>query len=455
MKFKKVVSLALATILSASIVGCASTTSSGGSGAATTAQSATQAAASAASAEATSGAAAEDTDTAASGGKVSLEFFNMKTEIADLMTELIKEYETSNPNVSIDLVTPSDAYTVLSTRMASGDTPDIFTMWPQVRFFTMVDSGYVMDLSKTGILDNIKQSARSQWVYNGGEYAATISYNFGGIWYNKDIFAKCGIDSFPTTWADFKTACDTLKKNGYTPLEIPGQTTDKCVQLCYLTIPSCFNDEEYKAFYNDYKNKSVDVNSQVYGSAIDRLGDRLSTFASIAQSDILGTDDSTGASEFAVGHAAMELEGTWKLVQYKSANPDFNCEIAPVPGETAGDTRFAAYPGDFSLCLSSSLTGEKKDAAIKFLTWLASPEVAEKYAESDGSPSCVEGVDYVSSELKYAYDNYLSKDNYVLNPDSNWDAGQTTAVGAAVQQIFYNNDVDAFKTALQSAFNDN
>ena len=41
----------------------------------------------------------------------------------------------------------------------------------------------------------------------------------GGVFYNKDIFAECGVE-VPTTWEEFMAVCQTLVDNGYQPLAL-------------------------------------------------------------------------------------------------------------------------------------------------------------------------------------------------------------------------------------------
>lgn len=156
--WNKVTALALTGVMSASLLtGCGNASGEANS-----------------SSTATDGAQAETTASASNDGKIHVEFFNQKTEIVDILQGLIAEYESENPDIKIDLVTPADASTVLASRMASDDTPDIFTNWPNATFFAAVDSGYVMDLSGTGIMDNVQDAAREQWKHDGGEYAATV-----------------------------------------------------------------------------------------------------------------------------------------------------------------------------------------------------------------------------------------------------------------------------------------
>lgn len=48
----------------------------------------------------------------------------------------------------------------------------------------------------------------------------------GGIFYNKDIFADCGITEVPTTWDEFMADCQIMKDKGYEPLALDGAYID-------------------------------------------------------------------------------------------------------------------------------------------------------------------------------------------------------------------------------------
>ncbi len=118
---KKVLSAAMAAVMVVSMAGCGS--------AGKTAETTT--AAPAAATEKTEETTAADTKEAASSGEVTtIEFFQMKDEGTDYYTALIKEFEAQNPDIKIEYTNVPDAETVLMTRMASDQVPDVFTHFP-------------------------------------------------------------------------------------------------------------------------------------------------------------------------------------------------------------------------------------------------------------------------------------------------------------------------------------
>lgn len=381
--------------------------------------------------------------------KVKIEFFNQKTEIVSILKDLIAEYEKENPNVTIVLTTPADASTVLSSRMASDDTPDIFTQWPNASFYTQVDSGYVLDLSDTGIMDNISDVARNQWKYNGKEYAATMSYNCSGIWYNKTLFDKAGITQVPQTWDELVKDCDLLSAKGITPFVTSAKDTSITDRQLQVFLASSMK-KGYEDFEKDAQNKTIDT-SKSYGTALTAMAQKMLTVIKYSQKDVVGTDQDSATANFANEQGAMMIGGSWLLASVKAANPNMEIAMMPIPGDTVDETNTCAYPGDMSLCIAKN--SKVKQAAIDFVKWMTSTEIATQYAQKEGNPSCVKGVDVVAPEFKDLYANYVTTDKFILNPDCNWTTAQQDAAGAAIQQLYYDQNAKDFAKSLESAFN--
>ena len=54
-------------------------------------------------------------------GKVTIEYFNQKTEMVDTLKEIIKDFEKENPKIHVKMTSVPSAGTVLKTRMLAGD----------------------------------------------------------------------------------------------------------------------------------------------------------------------------------------------------------------------------------------------------------------------------------------------------------------------------------------------
>ncbi len=85
---------------------------------------------------------------------------------------------------------------------------------------------YVADL--TEMADAAGYADKSFAVFNdkATEWAGFLSClteqpQVGGVYYNKDLFEKAGVE-VPTTWAEFLEVCKTLKENDIQPLALDG-----------------------------------------------------------------------------------------------------------------------------------------------------------------------------------------------------------------------------------------
>ena len=81
-------------------------------------------------------------------GKVTIEFFNQKTEMADTLQRIVDDFEKEHPNIDVKLTTVPSAGIVLKTRILSGDVPDIINIYPQnMDFQEWAKAGYFADMT--------------------------------------------------------------------------------------------------------------------------------------------------------------------------------------------------------------------------------------------------------------------------------------------------------------------
>lgn len=103
-----------------------------------------------------------------SDGKVELEFFNCKVEGEAVFNKVIEKFQEENPNIIIKQTAPTDAETVLFTRISTGDVPDIMTVYPaETAYHTMMDDGVYIDLSNEEWLSRASDKALEFSAWNG------------------------------------------------------------------------------------------------------------------------------------------------------------------------------------------------------------------------------------------------------------------------------------------------
>ena len=108
---------------------------------------------------------------------------------------------------------------IMTTRVKGGTAPDIFYGYNQDCVDMYIEGGYVVELTDYVdgyVADWIVEGTKNR--YDGKVWGFRDQTGYGEVmFWNKDIFAECGIDQFPQNMDEFIAVCETLKENGYVP----------------------------------------------------------------------------------------------------------------------------------------------------------------------------------------------------------------------------------------------
>ena len=211
---KKVLAAMLALAMSLSLVAC------GGGGTSSTGS-------------ASSGSASSSD---AVGEKVALNVIAAQygTQTADWWAGFVTDFETAYPDIdlTVDVVSWNDIYTVVNTRVANGQAPDILNIDVfadyQADGLLLPAEDYVSDETYA----KFYESFLDQSVVDGTVWAIPDLASARAMYYNKDILEAAGVE-VPTTWDELKAACEAIK--AYDPNIYPwgvDMTTDEG-QACF------------------------------------------------------------------------------------------------------------------------------------------------------------------------------------------------------------------------------
>ena len=135
---------------------------------------------------------------------------------------LIKAFEAKNPGVTVKAVSqPADQYFDLLQAAAISKTgPDLATQWTGL--FDLKYKDYLQPLNDLVPMDELKKMkgidfASLNFNADDGVLVVPLDLQFYNGFYNKELFDKAGVASFPTTWDELFAACDKLKAAGITP----------------------------------------------------------------------------------------------------------------------------------------------------------------------------------------------------------------------------------------------
>ena len=315
---------------------------------------------------------------------------------AEWTKEVVEKFEAAHPNVKIETIVTADGddyLTKVTAELAAGNAPDLFRTWLTGRLQPFVEGGYVYPLNdlvaNSEILSQTITDASKGYSSYGGDnfYAMPLIASAEIVFYNKDIFAECGV-SVPTTEDEFYAVCDAVRAKGYIPVAMGGADAWFSA-IPFMTIFQRLDVDD--AVYN-----AVCVNNE--SKFDDELFVRTSEgYLKLAQ---YFNDNATSAaygeskSLFNNGQAAMIFDGTWSTSPY-----------AAVMGDTVGVFNFPETDGVSSEFLMNYDEGysigantEHPELCIAFYEIMFGNEMQAKYAEAGNLIAC-QNITYDTSKV--------------------------------------------------------
>lgn len=356
---KKGLAALLATGMTFSLVGCGSSSSD-----ATT------------SAETTPAAEAGTEEAAASAEDVTLEFQQWwGVELPDGALQEICDGFTSETGIKIELLSNpyADTKTQIAAGAAAGTMADVVGL----------DGAWVYDFAKQGSIANLTElmtadgyddtQLSDQIKYEGNTYMIPVVNFAYPLYVNMDILEKAGVKEVPATWSEFEAALELIKANtdaaGFSiPLssEAPNGIQNQFMTWLWASGGSMLKDGKPNLAGNAELVKVVDFVKEMIDNGYISNG-----AAAMKEQDMV--------NEFENGRLAFMVDGISHLTTIKQESPDLNLAFAKMPV-------MDGYTGKSGMDVASWGIGiaencENKEAAMKFVEYMLSPEVNAKLAQ--------------------------------------------------------------------------
>jgi raffinose/stachyose/melibiose transport system substrate-binding protein len=258
---------------------------------------------------------ATEAATTAPAAKVTINWWHISTKDPALSDwqKMANDYMAAHPNVDIKItVLENEAFkTKLTTVLQSGDVPDIFQSWGGGTLKEQVDAGLVKDI--TSDLDANNGEWRNSFgagplgvfAFDGKNYGVPWDMGMVSFWYNKDLFAKAGIATTPTTWTEFLADVTKLKAAGITPISVgEGDKWPGMHMWAYLVTRI-----GGEAAFNAVASGTGKWTDPAFIQASDELVKLINMQP--FQDGFLGATHDEMQATFGNGEAAMELGGQW------------------------------------------------------------------------------------------------------------------------------------------------
>lgn len=394
-----------------------------------------------------------NTDTAE---KVTLEWETTATsEKTPVLQELIDKF-TEETGIEIELVTPGNDYeTVMKTRMASGDLPDIWEThgWSVARY-----SEYLTTLNDQSWFSRIDDSILPVISDKDGNiYCLPLTIGVNTISYNKDVFKAAGVDAYSIrTWNDFDEACAKIKASGVTPIFCGNKDSSTIAQLCEDIPPAFLTTQSVEDNQIDaLKNGEFDFAK--YWTPISEMVDSWMQNGYFNE-DILTSDNDAGCQALAKGECGMIFGGGNNVLYARTYNPEVNLGYLACPGLNEDDTSFISM-GE-GTCVGMWKDTAYPDECKKFLEYLSEVENCEKIATSSGDIPGLKDVKneeaYITQAFRETQSAYAGDIEYVPLFDREYlPSGMWDDLGVGMTKLIMNpgKAVEDSAAYLQDAYN--
>ena len=305
---------------------------------------------------------------------------------AKIMRRIVARFEADHPNIDVRFTAINRDYpTVVLTRFAAGEAPDVFT----------VDGKFLSDWSSKGLLmplDGFLEAERidvsryrpqlleSVRGSDGSTFALPLNYSTVALVTNDRMLAEAGVTTPPTNWEELEAAAASVTRS----VKSKGSGH---AGLCLVP-----NWERMLLFalqqgggITDPSGTKMLVEDPATRRALDWVRAMLEGGAAI-------TPDQAGSSwcgdAFGRGNVAMALEGAWMLPPMRNQFPDVEFSVHELPVGARAAT--LAYSGNMSI----SRTSKHPEAAWLLLDYLASPIAQAELATIGVGVLAMTGVPY-------------------------------------------------------------
>lgn len=331
------------------------------------------------------------------------------------LRQLYKDFEADS-GVKVELVAiPSAGFedTTL-TKWASGARPDVLEYHPTVtNLLALNPRATLRDLSGEEFVSKSGDLYRSAATVDGKTYGAVIGFpQVFGVFYNKDVFARAGIETPPGTAAELAQACEQIlaRAPGVTPIAESGGSQWPVQVLPTLLMGDANPDNTWgqelranRAHLDDDGSPFVRAMEAYRGLKDDGCFNRDAASATVENSV-------RGLVEGTVAMVALHSDMIPAMVAAAggdAAKVDRSVGFFAVGGEAPAATYIPGPIGSYYLPRTGD--GDREAAALAFIRYATGRgygryiEASRTFPILEGTPEPA-GISALAREVKAAYD---------------------------------------------------
>ncbi|MFJ4036713.1 ABC transporter substrate-binding protein [Microbacterium sp. NPDC090007] len=360
---------------------------------------------------------------AAEGDSESFTFtFATSNNLESPYETLAKEYMATNPGVTITTnPTPNDKYgETIRTQFQAGNASDVVQTTPGSG-----DARGLIPLAEAGFLEPLGDTATSLvptgsetlFEIDGNTYGQPLDFTIGAVVASMGTAAQNGITEWPTTMDAFYSECEALAGQGKSMIALAGAAGPNAgltaqgiaATRVYASDPE-FNTERAAGETTFAESEGWADTLQTIVDLKDRgcfqPGAEGGGFDAITN----GLAQGTSVGSFIPSGSAVEIAA--------AAPPEADFKVQPFPAADGGEP-YVLASSNYTISINAKST--KKDAATKFVEWLATPDAQQKYYEASGLLPISEYKNLDLSDTIYSeVVTDISNGSYATLPNNVW-----------------------------------
>lgn len=356
-----------------------------------------------------------------------------------LIDEFNKEYEGTYHATLTQIARSGDAGGYddkVNAAITNGGLPDVFTV-DGVAVAQYADANAIVpigDYFKEDELADFNPSIIQQGTYNDELYTLGVMDSSVGIFYNKDMFEKAGIEPAtaekPWTLAQLEDAAKKLTTDDCYGITMSLDAKDEtCI---YFFLPLIYSQDS-SVLDKDGETAEGFLN----GDATKNVFNWIKEMADNGYASATPAENS-----FELGQAAMALTGSWEpgnLAKY-----DINWGLMPMPVYDENSTPASAC-GSWTFAMSSNCSDEKKEGAAELIRFMTSTDASARMYEANAMPparsSAFEKIDAFNEEPLNVF-SYQLQNTAKARPVSVYYPILSNQFATALQNVLTGMEVD-------------
>ena len=364
-------------------------------------------------------------------------------------TNFVDKFEAENPGIKLNLevISWNDVYTVVDTRIAAGNAPDILNIDV---FANYANEGLLEPVSQwcpEELFGDFFPSFIDQSVIDDTVWAVPDLASARALFYNVDMFDEVGIE-VPTTWAELEDACQAIVDfydGEVYPWGIDMTTDEGQAAFAYYTWGN--NGGFVDADDNWAVNSAENVEAIEYAIGLINKGYTNPNPATQTRYDL--------QDMFAAGKLAMVIAPNQLPTYVADKEGNINMATANIPANE-GKTSSSVGVMDRIMAFKDEAAADqaKRDEAIgKFAEFFYNPENYVGWVSMEGFLPAVNSAvgALVESDPSFAaWLDILGSAKFYSTAKAEWDQVKQGVI-AAEQNALAGADVKAELDALQAA----